>query len=266
MTAHDATLRFNAGLTNNGSLAFTTGQTDLFGNVTNTSTGRIAVCGQGRVTYYGDLAHNNTTTPIQVMTAGSVATYFGAVTGPGNFSGTGTNFFEGDLRPGASPALVTFGGDVGFGAGARFLVELGGPTLGLHYDSADVAGTAVLGGVLDVDLIDGFQPQAGQQFTVLTFGSRVGDFAAYRDLDLGNGLGLVPVLHRPRADVDGHPGAGAGGDGRGGLAVIGWGGPPPAVGETELESPCLRCAREPSAGAKRKRRIARVRPACSPSA
>src|SRR5262249_9191560 len=155
--AHDATLRFNSGLTNSGSLGFTTGQTDVFGNINNAATGRIAVSGQSHVTFYGDLIHNDTTTPIQVS-AGSVATYFGSVSGPGSFSGTGTNFFEGDLRPGASPALVTFGGDVGLGAAARLQIELGGTVRGSQYDAIDALGTVMLGGTLDVDLINGFQP------------------------------------------------------------------------------------------------------------
>jgi hypothetical protein len=143
------------------------------------------------VTYYGDVAHNNTTNPIQVS-AGSVATYFGGVSGPGNFSGTGANFFEGDLRPGASPALVTFGGDVGFGAAATVHMEIGGTVRGTEYDSMDVAGQAFLDGALDIDLINGFAPQAGQTFTVMTFGLRSGDFVTYRDLQISPTLALVP--------------------------------------------------------------------------
>jgi hypothetical protein len=41
--------------------------------------------------------------------------FFGAQTGAGNFTGTGTVYYIGDLRPGNSPASVHYGGDVVFG-------------------------------------------------------------------------------------------------------------------------------------------------------
>src|SRR5205823_9471672 len=86
------------------------------------------------------------------------------------------------------------GGDVAYGSAARLQAELGGTARGSQYDAVDVAGVASLAGTLDVSLINGFQPAAGQQFTVLTFTSRFGDFAAYNHLNLGNGLQLTPTF------------------------------------------------------------------------
>lgn len=56
----------------------------------------------------------------------------------------------------------------------------------------NITGTASLGGTLDVDLIEGFQPEPGQSFDVMTFGSCIDEFDQYSGLDLGNGLWLEP--------------------------------------------------------------------------
>lgn len=55
-----------------------------------------------------------------------------------------------------------------------------------------VGGSVALAGTLNVSPENGYQPQAGQSFQVLTFGSKTGDFGAYSGLALGNSLKLVP--------------------------------------------------------------------------
>ena len=47
-------------------------------------------------------------------------------------------------------------------------------------------------GTLSVEPFGGFRPQAGESFTVMTYGSEQGDFASFKGLDLGDGLELVP--------------------------------------------------------------------------
>lgn len=64
------------------------------------------------------------------VSAGSLATFFGQVyqrTGS-VFSGTGTKIYEGGLSVGASPGLGPDAGDVNFGSGSQYLVEIGGST------------------------------------------------------------------------------------------------------------------------------------------
>jgi fibronectin-binding autotransporter adhesin len=177
VTARNAILRFDGGLSNNGSLAFSTGVSDVFGNIANASTGRISVSGGGAATFYGDVAHNSAN-PIQVS-SGSQAVFFGSVSGTGSFSGTGSVFLEGDLRPGASPGLMSFGGDLTLGEGFRFLMEIGGAARGTGYDSLSVGNTLSFGGALDVQFINGFTPTVGQEFIVASFGSRFGEFSTY---------------------------------------------------------------------------------------
>src|SRR3954468_1668176 len=93
----------------------------------------------------------------------------------------------------SGPGEVTFGGDVTFGAGSTLEIELAGTQPGTQYDVVHVGGAATLGGTMQVVLLNGFVPQPGDAFQVLTFGSRVGDFARYAGLDLGGGRVLRPV-------------------------------------------------------------------------
>jgi hypothetical protein len=56
-----------------------------------------------------------------------------------------------------------------------------------------VAGQASLAGTLTVTLLNGFVPQVGDSYQVLTFGTRTGDFDTISGLDLGNDLRFNPV-------------------------------------------------------------------------
>ena len=175
ITGRDAILRFNGGLTNNGSLAISFGTSDVFGDITNSGgTGRIIVSGNSNATFYDDLVNSGT---VQVST-GSTAVYFGAVSGAGSFPGGGTNFFEGDLAPGASPALVTFGGNVVYGTFNTNFMEIGGTARGTQYDAIDVAGKLTFDGALNVSLINAFVPQFGNAFNLFDWGTTAGTFTS----------------------------------------------------------------------------------------
>ena len=54
--------------------------------------------------------------------------------------------------------------------------EIGGTVPGSEYDTFLIGGNATLDGTLLVDLIDGFMPEVGEVFTLMTFDSRVGEF------------------------------------------------------------------------------------------
>lgn len=113
------------------------------------------------------------------------------------FSGPGADpavVIDGVLRPGNSPGAVTFGGDLVFGPSATLEIELAGTVQGTQYDVVHVGGRATLGGTLRVVLLDGFVPGPGQSFQVMTFGSRVGDFANYQGLNVAPGVTLRPVF------------------------------------------------------------------------
>jgi len=70
------------------------------------------------------------------------------------------------------------------------VAELAGTTPGSQYDVLDVGGSLTLGGTLDVDLLYGFRPQAGQTFDILDFDPEnlSGRFSAFDLPALGGGL------------------------------------------------------------------------------
>jgi hypothetical protein len=68
---------------------------------------------------------------------------------------------------------------VAFGASATLNVEIGGTVQGTGYDHINVTGDLTLDGALEVALINGFIPSAGQSFNILDWlGTRSGTFAA----------------------------------------------------------------------------------------
>jgi T5SS/PEP-CTERM-associated repeat protein/autotransporter-associated beta strand protein len=177
------------GLMNSGAVAFSGGTSDIFGKVQNLSGGQIISGGGGVLTFHDDVVHNGT----EIRTvSGSRTVFFGAVSGAGPFTGTGPVEFDGDLRPGNSPASVSFAGDVVLGNSANLHAEIGGSTLGPQYDHLQVAGQVSFAGNLDAQLINGFQPVLGQRFDVVTFGARQGSFNTFSGLNLGNGLVFTP--------------------------------------------------------------------------
>lgn len=171
ITGRDATMRFNDGLTNDGSIGLSFGTSDVSGDINNTNTGNITVAGGGQVTFFGDITQNGTMVVASVGSTNSVAVVFGAFTGSGGFSGGGNVFALGDLRPGSSPDMVNYGGNLFLGPQTFVAVELGGLSAGADYDQMIVSGSVGLAGQLEIQLINGFQPDYGDSFTIMTFAS-----------------------------------------------------------------------------------------------
>lgn len=97
----------------------------------------------------------------------------------GSVGGTGT--IAGNVRsgarisPGASAGTLTIDGDYVQTSGGHFYVELGTPQPG-HHDQLDVTGHATLSGRIWVAALEGYTLSPGDIFTVMTFGSREGEF------------------------------------------------------------------------------------------
>jgi hypothetical protein len=172
IAGRDGKLRFAGGLANRGSLGFTTGLMDIWGDIHNATGGRITITGRGTATFYDDLNNEG----VVQVSAGSTAVYFGSLTGPGSFTGTGTVFIEGDLRPGASPAEARFGGDLMLASSAVTVLELAGTSVGSGHDQLDVGGLLSLDGTLEVTLLGGFVPRLGDRFDLFDFASMSGQF------------------------------------------------------------------------------------------
>ena len=70
---------------------------------------------------------------------------------------------------------------------AAFEFEIGGLIPGDEFAQLDVSGNAALAGILDITLVNGFEPQPGQSFVILTFGSRSGAFEHVTGMIAGPG-------------------------------------------------------------------------------
>ncbi len=73
----------------------------------------------------------------------------------------------GTVSPGASPGIITVNGDYTQEADGILQIELGGTTPGIVHDQLVVTGAATLQGTLNVTLIPGFTPQAGDTFFIV---------------------------------------------------------------------------------------------------
>jgi hypothetical protein len=117
-------------------------------------------------------------------------------TGGGDNDPTGPTIVEktfedvviaGLFQPGNSPGIENFD-SLTLLPGATTEIEIGGVTPGQNpdgYDQVNVSGHLILGGILDIILYNGFFPEAGDGFTIFTYGSVEGNFSQI------NGLSLV---------------------------------------------------------------------------
>jgi hypothetical protein len=101
----------------------------------------------------------------------------GTLTGAGTLNARLTNC--GAVRPGASPGTLTIAGgnDYQQAATGTLIIEIGGKSAGTQYSQLAIAGAASLAGGLELRLINGFIPQPGDTFQLLTCAARAGTFS-----------------------------------------------------------------------------------------
>jgi autotransporter-associated beta strand protein len=115
---------------------------------------------------------------------GQELTFNEAVTGAG--STTGNVEYAASYRPSNSPDEVSVQ-NLLLDPTSTLIMELDGTTPGSGYDQLDISALAMLNGVLDVDLLNGFSPSAGESFQILD-GPTTGSFAQINTPALNNGL------------------------------------------------------------------------------
>ncbi len=161
---------FGTGLSNHGTVAVSGAGLDVYGDVRHVGGAKWVTSGLAKTTFWDDVEHNG----FEIRTAqGSSTVFYGSVSGAGPFTGTGDVYFEGDLKPGNSPANVWFEGNVTLGQTASVLFELDGYLAGSQYDQLTIDGLVALNGELTVDLADGFRPILGTDFLLIN--NRGGD-------------------------------------------------------------------------------------------
>ena len=124
----------------------------------------------------------------------------GHARGAGHYTGDGRITFDGHFSPGNSPAIVTIAPQVVFTPSNILTMEIGGLTPGPGtptdngYDKLifthATAPQVTWGGTLDIVLINGFTPAAGDAFDVFDFNPALdaGTFATISAPALGGGL------------------------------------------------------------------------------
>lgn len=111
---------------------------------------------------------------------------------------------------GFSPDRMNVEGNFEQGVTGSLQIELGGTTSADEYDVLSIAagelgdGHATLGGTLEVSLINSFDPQVGDYFSVLTceVGGLSGEFDRYNLPELGEGLKWTVVLDNSDSGSD----------------------------------------------------------------
>jgi hypothetical protein len=151
------TTTFSSTFNNTGTVAAASGTLAFTSTFTNTGGSLIAAGG------------NFSFTNALNVGSGNISGY-GTFTAPGVTTG-------GITSPGAALGLLNFSGALTLQATSNLLMELGGVTEGVTYDSLHVGGVLNLGGDLQVSLINAFNPATGATFNLFDAASVTGTFA-----------------------------------------------------------------------------------------
>ena len=127
---------------------------------------------------------NNLTNNGMIMGSGTITM------GGGTFTEGGTSTITPD--PPAAPGHLVIDGSAVFNAGADIQLALGGTADG-QFDVLSVNDHFSLGGTLDIQSFQGYQPHTGDSFTVVTWGTASGMFDAAKGLVFG-GVALDPIF------------------------------------------------------------------------
>ena len=200
-----ATLHLDAGylrvgfgsqrMDNGGRVLVGAGRSEIEGDVYNSPRGLIHASNGARLFVWDALRNDGEVR----ATGGAQIVYTGLVTGPGDFTGQGEggfHRFEGGYSPGASPADVSLG-DVQLAS--LLTMEIGGLAAGSQHDHISFTGSVLLDSTsfLDIKLINGFVPHAGDHFALFSYAQApVGNFEDFNLPALGAGLNWdVSQLH-----------------------------------------------------------------------
>jgi hypothetical protein len=123
----------------------------------------------------GTLAIQNQLTLMAAVLNSGVLNVLGAATIAGDYNQTGTGILN---------------------------MRIGGTTAGTGYDQLNITGSAMLGGTLNVNLINGFSPSSGDVYEILTFASESGNFDTENFPSLSGGLAFHPDLESTFLNLD----------------------------------------------------------------
>ncbi|MCC5831323.1 MAG: PKD domain-containing protein [Phycisphaeraceae bacterium] len=145
------------------------------------------------------------------LEAGTVSLEGGSLRGFGTVDGALINHTLIEIGEGSDFGRVVVTGDYTQAADAALNIRLGGTEAGAEHDVLEVNGTAVLGGLLDVAVVDGFIPLEGDVFRVVEYGDLEGLFAEVRGIEQAFGrsfdlrYGLAGLTLETVVDADAGP-------------------------------------------------------------
>jgi hypothetical protein len=170
--------RFDVTLVNTGVIEVQSGTISL-GKAFSNAGSLVIGAGAGFST---DQSYTQTAGGSVTLQNGSLSAKTGLTINAGTLSGTGTitgNLqSNGTIAPGGASAvgiLQVVGGFTQFGSGV-LQIDIAELDAGTGYDRLAVSGAAILGGTLSVTLLNGFAPQGGTAFAVVTYASQTGTF------------------------------------------------------------------------------------------
>jgi hypothetical protein len=144
-----------------------------------------AITGYGTINSTNTLAKRATINgAVQGNSVGQPITLSGYIKGMGTFDNVN---FTGTFSPGLSPTIVT-AGNLAFSSTSTLEMELSGTTAGSQYDQIQASGALTLTGILNISLIIGFTPAAGNSFNLLDWSSVAGTFSSLQLPTLSGGL------------------------------------------------------------------------------
>ena len=94
----------------------------------------------------------------------------------------------GTIAPGDSTGSLLFTDDLTLTNSSVLEIELGGTAAGVDFDWLNVTGDAALDGLLEVSLVNGFDPASGNVFTIISGGQLSGTFDDIQLPELNEGL------------------------------------------------------------------------------
>jgi hypothetical protein len=100
---------------------------------------------------------------------------------------------SGQLTPGNPPQVLTVDGSCAQLAPGVLYIHLGGTTPGTGFSQLQATGAVTLGGTLDLTLVNGFDPNPGDAFEIVTSPAITGQFTAINGLSLSGGKTFQPV-------------------------------------------------------------------------
>jgi autotransporter-associated beta strand protein len=122
----------------------------------------------------------------------------GTLAGGGTVYGNVTNY-SGKVSPGdplGVPGVLTISNNYTQTPSATLTVQIGG-TDPDQVSVLNVLGNANLGGALDPELVDGFDPVIGQSFTIVDYASVTGSFSHIRNQVFDNGKKRWSLVYQP---------------------------------------------------------------------